>query len=412
MALVPLSVLIAVETQPQALATILGIANALGLSTTSWQPLGMVRTILATIAQVVANFTGIVSYQAQGGYASLAAQMPGNGSPFVDAQGFFTPWMDLVSTQVFNVPRIPASFAQGSLPILNSTGSLQGPYGPGTIHAKDLLTGATYSNTQTVSILASSTTSVAMIADVSGSSSTVPNGTVLSLTTPITGCAPSPLTSDWVGSNAETNSALLGRCIAKLGSLSPNGAPGAYDFIAKAIPQAPTASAIPPYAVSSPITRDGIVINKASGVVQVLLANASGPAPQLDVNAVNAAIQAFAVPNAQTVRSGACTSFVQNVICTAYIPAKAGVTQAQAQAAAALAQAIYYSGTPVGGVTTSIPNQLPRDALISIISLAIANLTPAFAQQTSVSMAAPAGDATMAGTDVPIGNMTCTLVLT
>jgi hypothetical protein len=410
---VPLSALVAVESQPSALSTILGIAGFLGLSTTAWQPLGMARTILATMASVVAGFTSLVSLQAQGGYASYAATMPGGGSTFVDAQGYLTSWMDLVSVQVFNVPRYLATFAQGNLPILNNTGTQQSG-GAGTLHAKDPATSATFTNTQPYVIAPGPgiTTQVPFIADVAGSNSSVPATYTLTLTTPITGCSPQPLASSWIGAAAETNAALLVRCIAKLGSLSPNGAPGSYQYVATTIPQAPVASATPPYAVASPITRVGMTINKATGIVQAWLANAAGPAPQTDVNAVNAAVQAFCVPNAQTVRSGACTSYVVNVAIQIFVPAAAGLG-GNPQLAALEALAAYFSGTPVGGVTTTIPNQLPRDSLISIISLYVAALSPAYAQRMSVAMTSPAVDGTLLPSDVPVlGTFSCVITFT
>lgn len=412
MALVPLSVLLAPETQPEALSTLLGIANFLGLSTSAWQPLGMIRTTYATIAQVIANYTSQVSQQAAGGYATLAAQMPGNGAATVDSQGYLTTWMDLVSTQVFNVPRNPATQGAGNVYIKNNTGTLQSG-GAGTLHfASPNVPGLTYSNTLPYVIAGNSPgTPVPVKQDTPGAGA-APIGTVLSTSTPITGCVVLPLIAALVGNAAETNAALLVRCIAKLGSLSPNGAPGSYTFVATSLPQTALASAIPPYSVSATITRIGLAINKTTGIVQSYLANASGPAPGPDVAAVNAAVQAFCVPNAQTVRSGACTTFALTVNATAYVPAASGITPAQVQAAAATAVTTYCSNMPVGGVSTSVPNQLPRDALISFISLAIALLSPAYAQNISVTLQSPLTDSTLLFSDVPVSTTTCTMVAT
>jgi hypothetical protein len=130
------------------------------------------------------------------------------------------------------------------------------------------------------------------------------------------------------------------------------------------------------------------------------------------VAAVNAAVQVFCVPNAQTVRSGACTTFALTVNATAYVPAASGITPAQVQAAAATAVTTYCSNMPVGGVSTSVPNQLPRDALISFISLAIALLSPAYAQNISVTLQSPLTDSTLLFSDVPVSTTTCTMVAT
>jgi baseplate J-like protein len=416
MPLVPLQDLVAAVTQPNALANILALATGYGLQTTAWQPLGMARTILSTIAQVVSSASQVVNAIAQGGFLTYSATMPANGSPYADSQGFLTTWLDLVSTQVYNVSRIQATFALGDAPITNNNAGAYS-FAAGAFHMTNPSNGATYTNRLAFTLPGGGATNLApMIADVAGAASSVGTGTVLGLQTPQPGLVVNAIgtsgTVAWVGENAETNAALVVRCQAKLGALSPAGSPQAYYFVATTIPQGTPSSATPPYAVAQSVNRVGVMLNVNAGVTYVSIANVSGPSNSGDVAVVNAAIQALAVPNASTVIVQACTQATINISATAYAPAASALTQAQVQAALSAAIAVYYGNTPVGGLSTSVPNQMPRDALISVMSLALAALTPGYAQRTSVAMPAPAADTTMLSTDVPVGTVTVTLVLT
>ena len=78
-----------------------------------------------------------------------------------------------------------------------------------------------------------------------------------------------------VGTAAESNVALAQRCRDRLASLSPDGPSGAYSYFAKTAYQ--TVNAITPGAISAPITRVLVAPNQVTGVVQLVVANASGP---------------------------------------------------------------------------------------------------------------------------------------
>ncbi len=75
----------------------------------------------------------------------------------------------------------------------------------------------------------------------------------------------------FVGTAAESNVALAKRCRLSLAALSPNGAAAAYEFFALTAYQA-----LGPSLVSQPITRAIVDPNTVTGVVRVVMANASG----------------------------------------------------------------------------------------------------------------------------------------
>jgi hypothetical protein len=203
--------------------------------------------------------------------------------------------MDLRALDQYNITRIQANFAPGLVTVVNATAStFASPYAPGTLHfASPVGTGPTFSNSGTVSIAPNGSTTIAIVADAAfpGATGNVSPGIVLVMVTPLVGVTVSPLAAGIVGSSQEPNSALLLRGQNKLGSLSPNGAPGAYAYVATSLPLLSSLpgglpSVTTPYAVAATITRAQAVLNVGSGVVNVYVANAAGGAPGCAQNPV------------------------------------------------------------------------------------------------------------------------------
>lgn len=290
MSLVTLNQLVTPVTYSDALSNELDIAAGLGLPTTAWQPIDPVRTFFTTTAQVISNYSVTINLIAQGAYASYAAIIPGVDAN-VDSNGYETTWMDLRASDQYNVQRVEAGQGTGTLVLANSTTSTFGsPYMPGTLHFQSPLgSQPTFTNQETVSIAASGNTSVAIVADAAfpGASGNVPNGTTLTLVTPLIGVTVSALTSAIVATPQETNASLLARCQNKLGSLSPNGPSQAYKYVVTSIPV--VNSTLPdgsiwtqpttqyPYGVKAAVTRAGPVLSIGSGVIYVYVANSAGP---------------------------------------------------------------------------------------------------------------------------------------
>jgi hypothetical protein len=375
MPLLSVADLLSVSTQADALALELTICAALGLPTTAWQALSPEMAILGVNSQIVSTYSSTVSQIAQGGFASSAATIPGTGT-LVDGNGFTTTWMDLVSINNYNVVRIPPTFANGGPVILTNSGAITYVKQVGEIHLQHPITGATYSNTAPVTLTAGFSIGINVQADAGfpGASGTAAAGTILILLTPMSGVAITiPLPVSLIGTNIETNAALLLRGQAKLGSLSPNGAAQAYNFVATSIPTVATQAVatfpfnVLPYTVTSPITRVVTLLNLITGTVGVYIADAAGAPPGPDVTTVAAAIQALCTPLAVTSTVAAVGTVPLNLLFNVYILGSTGVSAAVALANIDLAIATFCSNVPIGGFTGSVPNIVPYDELIDVI---------------------------------------------
>lgn len=150
------------------LGVMLSLAAQVGLPTTSWQSGDPERTILAIEAVTFSMSDVNISIIAQGGFLQSAASgtvtyttndgttvtIPVTPDPSNAAQNptGALGWLDLLTDSNYDVQRLEASFAAGQLAVANTTAGTRGPYSPGTYHVANVVTGATYANTATLSI--------------------------------------------------------------------------------------------------------------------------------------------------------------------------------------------------------------------------------------------------------------------
>ena len=396
---VPLSELTTALTADEVMTQQLAIATAEGLQVTAWQPVSVARTIYQTNAELVAVYSETVVQIAASGFASFAAELES-----------FVP-LDLVSEQVYNNTRIPASSAvcdSTGFSVTNASGSSYGPFTAGQLIFSNPTTGKEYVNSATVTIAASATTGVALLAREPGAAYTSGPGTITNLVKPLVGCTCTN-TATLIGADAETNAQLFQRDVAKLSSLSPNGAAGAYYFFATSIldPTQPFYDA----ALSQPVTR--VLVVSAPARVSVYLANAAGPLSGPDVAIVDGVFQAWCVPSGITTTTYAAGSATVNVTSTCYVPSSAGLTTLAVQNAVAAALAVYFENLPIGGVTDATANVVPVGALYGVIYAAIVGLSVSNAGKMSVAISVPAADVPVATTAVPVlGSVTTNVVQT
>lgn len=400
-----LNELVTPVTAKAALEQLLIIANALNLPTTAWEKLGISRTTYATMAQEFADNSSIINFIAQGGYASYAAQM-------VDPNGVeVTTWMDLISTQVYNVTRIPAQYASldnTQFIITNPDAQSYGPFDPGTQHYGNATTGAQFHNTETVTYAPGTTTGVAIVADKIGSAGTSAPTDISQMITP-QGNATCSNNTTATGFDAETNAQLFLRCIAKLGSLSPNGAQLAYYFFATSILDITQPFYNP--ALSKPITRVKPIV--IPGEVDQYIANDDGAPSTGDLNIVDAVFQAWAVPLGVTEITHKAVNKSIAITYTAYIPSASGVSAPDVESAVSDALIQLFRNLPIGGIVETTPNEVPLETIRGTIFAAIIKLVPAYAARVSVIVTAPSGDTAIVTTEVPVlGVITPTINLT
>lgn len=169
------------------LAELLLVAAAVGLPTTAWQPGGPERTILSIAAVALAQEDAIISLMAQGGFLDFAAggtvtttaldgttvTQPVTPDPSIPSQNDTGApgWLDELGSSYFDTTRLQATYATGTLSILNGGVSTL-TYGVGQYHVANSATSAGYSNLTALSVPPSALAVTATSA-VSGTTTTV-----------------------------------------------------------------------------------------------------------------------------------------------------------------------------------------------------------------------------------------------
>ncbi len=366
-------------TPAQWLASELGVAATVGLDTTSWQPGDPSLALLTLFASGMAQSDVLVSLQNQGGFLDTAAtgsvtfQTTDSAGATRPTTQYVTPdpsipaqnstgalgWLDILADNFFDVQRVPPTYASGNENLVNSTASSYGPFAPGSYHVANPSTGATYSNTATLTIAPNATTVAAFAADVAGTGGTSGTGTITQAVTSLLGVTVTN-PPGFVGSNYESNVALAARCRLKRALISPNGATDAARFVT-------LSATVSPYNVvlaGGPITRVLVQLNTANGVVTETIANAGGLVSGPDVTAINNLLQATVVPDTTTLVVQSATTLAVAFAVTVFVPsAYAGV----AGSAVSTQITNYLAVLPIGGLTDTggaYTNVLPFDAVL------------------------------------------------
>lgn len=373
-----LSDLIDPETQEEALDSLLSIAASLGLPTTAWQTGSPIRSLLTTIAQKVADLSEVSTEITRGGFGDLLSS---------DA------WADAWAESIYDETRIQAVAATGLINIDNSSGT-QYDLAIGALIVAHATTGKTYRNTAAISILAGTgVDDVTIQCDETG---TVGNAAPATVTVLVNSLAGVTLTNPLavLGADKETTAALVERCRAKLGSLSPNGPKDAYNYIATT----PAFSA-----VATPITRTNTVSDSATGIVTTYLATASGAPVAGDVTIVQAAFEEWAEPWGVQAVAVAATPLTVNVAYQVWVSGS-NLTQAQIETAIGNALSVWFASLDIGGyVISPDTGAIYVDALQQVIGTA----TPGILR---VSVTTPAGTTAMTANQVAVlGTVTPTI---
>lgn len=199
------------ETAQEALYGYLEVVKA---PVSDWKKGGVVGTIIYVFCILYSFCTYLIAKIASMGFLQLA-------------EG---PWLTICALYGFNVERLGATFATGSLTLVNAAAV---PY---TVAIGDLTasaaSGPEYINTEAFTLPAHGTVTIQVQARTAGSSSNVAALAVNKLVTSLSGVTvsnPQPL----VGLDEEKDEALRTRCIASGAALSPMGPKAAYEYAAK-----------------------------------------------------------------------------------------------------------------------------------------------------------------------------------
>ena len=353
-------------------AAIYATIEARGTSTTAWEPGAVARTIIAGVSIVLAAMSVLIALIAKSGFLSLS-----EGD-----------WLTVVAREIYSTTRIEAVFATGTVTIDNASGNVY------SIAAGDLIllnttTGATYRNTATVNIGSAETgVSAAVQADQQGSAGTAAAGQIDDLVTAYLGLS---VTNEAaiIGTDAESDPALVERAQEQVGSLSPNGPADAYSYFAKGAVRDGTSVGV----TRVKATPDG------NGSVDVLVATAVGAVtgdwddPDTDLGAVHLAMELNAVPLGVTLSTASATATTVNVVAELWIDERLADDDDAITASVMARLTTLMATTPIGGVV--IPpagGKLYLQAIEAAISAAVSGYL------VDLEVATPAADASVTST--------------
>ena len=308
-------------------AQILSYATSLGLTATSWQPGGVARTIIAVMANALAQADAVTTGIAAGGYLDTAAAVTDEYGPG---------WLDLVAQYVFGVTRTAATQGTSSVVIVN-TGAAIGPIPAGAYHLQ-AASGNTYRNSGVITLATGSTT-VAITCDQFGEVDSV--GTALTPITTYPGVTPGTMVTTATGTPAETNAALVARCRDKVGALAPKlGNASSYRYFALTTTE-------PGYPLpATPITRVSVDADTYTGAVSVYLASASGIVTAPNVALMQTYLDDVATPDSASMTCFSASPVTVNFAMQVYCP-QSYASQVSADVTAAWNA--YIAALPIGG---------------------------------------------------------------
>jgi len=268
----------------QVFETFLSALTAVGIKAREWRKGGALYTMLYIVAGVFAGFTLLALGFVESGFLETA-----KGG-----------WLTLLAYHVYNVMRIPATFASGYVQLSNTGGiSYTGgsAFQPGQLRVINPLTGKAYYNTEVVEAPPGSVVTVAVLAAEAGAASSTSAFTVSKLETALPGLS---VTNGLaiVGSDAEADPVLRQRCRDKLGTLSGLGPRGAYAYAVR--------SALRLDGTPVDINRLRVSPSSSTGVVTITVASPTGAPAASDLTAIGLSIEETARPDtAKVVLSGA-----------------------------------------------------------------------------------------------------------
>lgn len=359
--------LFSAETAAQILARGLEIAAALGLDVDSWRTGDPTRSAFKYLAEVLARREDIAVEYTKSGFRS-------------EASG---DWLTLHASDVYGVARTEASYATPTVTLTN-TGDLYYDLGAGDLTVKATSTGKTFHNTSADALAGGDTVTFDLIADEAGSDSSVTTDEIDALVTSLLGVeivSSTPATA----SDEQDDDALDEQCAASLGALSPNGAPDAYEYVARNSGLTGVFD----------VTRAKSVGDNDTGLAVVYLASASGDVAPESVTAVQDAFEQWCTPLCITPQATNATEHTIAITGTIEgddIPDDFSDTIESALVTAFAAPSMISDGTVI----------VARSFLTATIHAAIPGLR-------RVLLTLPAADVTLAAGEIPVlGALTIT----
>jgi hypothetical protein len=374
---VTLSELTTPLTRAEAEAAIYAACASRGLTTTTWKPGAVTRTIIYAFSVLVAAVSLLQALIAEGGFLALATG----------------DWLTLLARYVYDVERSTGSQAAFTQRFDNAgAGVYTGVAGDLIIACS--VNGKTYRNTAAYSIGAfAADVLIPFAADEVGSASSAAPATITTLVTTLLGVTTTNPDAV-VGDDADDDETVRLLCREKTGTLSPNGPRDAYAYMARTTTL---------NGVNVGVTRVRSIAD-GSGNVDVYLATPSGGVtgtsgdPTTALGAVHEKIQRNVVPLAVRERTHTATALPIAVTYEYWLLATTGLADADIEAAIAARLGTFMAARPIGG--DLLPGETVGRVYVSAIEGAIASTFPA--QTLRVSVTLPVADVDCATTEVPV----------
>lgn len=381
MAEVALATLILPVNRDQYFASILGIANGLGLETETWRSGDPTRSEFYAVAIEAELRESLVVDTIRGGYLDLSGEQ----------------WLTLLARYRFNVERRQAVKGTCTVRLTNQSAAAYLDLQPGDITVKNSTTKATYRSTTGGDLAGGigQTLDVEVEAEVAGSGGTSGTGEIDELVTalPNVDCTN---TTAAIGTDQESDPALIERCRAKFASLSPAGPKAAYHY----------AATTPELNGGASVTRTRVVADSDTGEVQVYLANDSGAVTSEDRDLAEEAIETWANPLCIDCTVSAATPVVQAITYTLWVYDSIAQTNEEIEELIEDALIEEFKRIPVGGdiIPPATTGKLYQGRVIATILAAVAG------HGFRVTLTVPAADVDLDPSEVlTLGTVTATI---
>jgi phage-related baseplate assembly protein len=313
-------------TREQFTASIYDGLATIGVTTTTWKPGAVTRTIIAVCAVIFAALSSLIASIARGGYLQLAEGL----------------WLRLKALYDYGEAQQLATFAAGTVLITNSSGGVY-TLDPDDLEVQCTLTGKSYKNTVTVTIGAGAIdVPVAMQAVEAGSASTALVGEIDRVVTAFPGLSVRNAVA-LVGLDDESAELLRTRCTEKIGSFSPNGPSDAYTYVARSAKRTN----------GTPIGVNRLrVVRDLMGKIYLYLATPTGAVDPADVTVIDEELQRKACTLGVTLDVSSATTVSVPVTYQAVCYRTSGITEQNIKDAIASGLAAYFADptkSPIGG---------------------------------------------------------------
>jgi hypothetical protein len=368
MAAPTLAQLLVQETKEQIYQRALDVAVSVGLPVTTWSEGDPTRSLYHVLSETLYALEAVAVRYVASGFLDLAAALDD------------TQWLVLTAYEQYGYTAREATYATATVRLTNTGAGVYAPDALDLVFAKTTDADVTYRNTTGGTLGAGGTLDVTVECETAGTDGSAAIGEI-ELVTSLAGVTASNTTAA-VGTDAESASSIVEGCRAKLEALSPNGAAGAYVYVA--LNQDLTGAAA--------VTRARVLDDSDTGEVTLYLASASGGASAPDVALVEAAILTYATPLCVTpdVKAAAALPVTITASVLAYDTIGESVAAVEAKIEDAITSML--ADVPIGGEGTA--GKLYRAQIID----AIVQAYPGYIYGVTLTSPAAAVDLTFTST--------------